>query len=429
MSDSTEKLTLTSRGLENIPQSQDRNDFTFLVGDVRYSCPSFVAEFLSPKLCSLHETDPTINEFSIETLDPNRHFEDFLRLGLGQSIEVGDSARSFFVSVAEELENRELGRFFAKGRDDKLTVSNALECFHLCYLGHFPHAAELEFVSSHFSEFVRRDLDVFSIDELTEIFGHSSLELESEDELCEFIISHSAKDLAYFALFEFVRFEYLSVESVQQFSAFVREHFDCLNVSVWDCICRRLCHRVQIDLSKSRFARRFSPNSSSSIDGIISYLSRQCGGNVHTKGVVTITGNPYSDGSRSHAALNAANLTENSYFYSKNEPNQMLTYDFGDRRIKPTHYSIRSRHDGNDDNVYLRSWVIEGSIDGQTWRQLDRREDDFTLKSGNKIQVFEVHLSTDCRLVRLHQTGPNHYSRPDNCLVVSGFELFGSLHE
>jgi hypothetical protein len=252
--------------------------------------------------------------------------------------------------------------------------------------------------------------------------------LESEDELCEFIISHSAKDLAYFALFEFVRFEYLSVDSLQTNSTFVGEQIDCLNVSVWHCVCRRLCHRIQIGASLSRFCRRFSPNSNSSIDGIISYLSRQCNGNVHTNGIVTITGNPYGE-STEYAPLNAANLTENSHFYSKNEPNQMLTYDFGDRRINPTHYSIRSRHDGLDNNFYLRSWVIEGSIDGQTWRELDRREDDATLKSGNKVRVFEVRLSTDCRLVRLHQIGPNHYSNPDNRLVVSGFELFGSLHE
>jgi hypothetical protein len=170
--------------------------------------------------------------------------------------------------------------------------------------------------------------------------------------------------------------------------------------------------------------RWFPPSSPSSLDGIIAYLSRQCNGNVHTKGILTITGHPYST-SPIDDALNAANLAESSFFASKDEEDQSLTYDFGYRRVRLSHYAIRSQ-----DEYYLRSWVIEGADDDQNWTDLDRRQDEDTLNSGNRTHVFEAHGQTTCRFVRIRQTGANHHvSHPNHQLVISGFELFGSLRE
>jgi hypothetical protein len=172
MSTSNRTLALTSRGLANIPQSKERNDFTFLVGDTAYPCPPFVADFLSPKLCRLHTTDPTINKFRINTPDPDHHFEDLLVLGSGHSIDVDESAESFLVSAARELENAELAPSIVKGRTGELNLSNAIDRFHLSRLASFASFAcegELEFVSSHFSEFGVQDFDALSIEEFSEI--------------------------------------------------------------------------------------------------------------------------------------------------------------------------------------------------------------------------------------------------------------------
>jgi hypothetical protein len=49
-------------------------DFTFIVGVTRYSCPSCVAEFLSPWVTSLRAQEITIDEFTIDTDDPNDYF-------------------------------------------------------------------------------------------------------------------------------------------------------------------------------------------------------------------------------------------------------------------------------------------------------------------------------------------------------------------
>jgi hypothetical protein len=57
------EFVLSTRGLANIPESESRNDFDFVVGNSRYHCPSLIADFLSPLLCRLHLADETIKSF------------------------------------------------------------------------------------------------------------------------------------------------------------------------------------------------------------------------------------------------------------------------------------------------------------------------------------------------------------------------------
>jgi hypothetical protein len=83
MSDAPIHLSLTVKGLQGVEKVSHERNFTFMVGDERYPCPSFVAEFLSPRVISLRSQDITIDEFSIETKDPDHQFGNFLSIGFG----------------------------------------------------------------------------------------------------------------------------------------------------------------------------------------------------------------------------------------------------------------------------------------------------------------------------------------------------------
>jgi hypothetical protein len=76
--------------MRNIAISKVENDFDFVVGDNRYSCPWFVAAFLSTKIAQLHALDPSICEFHLETKDHKQKFEKFLSLGCGLSFVIDD---------------------------------------------------------------------------------------------------------------------------------------------------------------------------------------------------------------------------------------------------------------------------------------------------------------------------------------------------
>jgi hypothetical protein len=158
----------------------------------------------------------------------------------------------------------------------------------------------------------------------------------------------------------------------------------------------------------------------SPLDGIIAHLTRECGGNVAEHRLVRITRSSVRRDDAEFAAKNAADLGSDSVFYSGSEPEQWLCYQFSDMVVIPTHYSIRA---GGE--MSPRNWVVEGREWGGDWLELDRREKDDSLKSQNVMGTFQVSRTAEVSQIRLRQTGWNH-GRTD-CLVVSSFEIFGSV--
>jgi hypothetical protein len=131
-------------------------------------------------------------------------------------------------------------------------------------------------------------------------------------------------------------------------------------------------------------------------------------GNVHDKEIVTITYKSVYNDNAKFALLNIADLASTSYFYSKNEPAQWVCWDFHEMHVCPTHYTINSWE--------LKSWVVESSLDGLNWTEIDRRTKNKDFKGGLKTASFAVSKSAECRFIRLTQTGKRH--RGDNNLRI-----------
>jgi hypothetical protein len=96
-------------------------------------------------------------------------------------------------------------------------------------------------------------------------------------------------------------------------------------------------------------------------------------------------------------------------------------------QIKVTHYSIRSRYDG--DWNHLRFWTLEGSKDGLSWVKIDDRKNDTSLNSADAIFTLSISakFENEFRMIRLRQTGKN--SSGHDYLIVSAIEFFGVLKE
>ena len=105
------------------------------------------------------------------------------------------------------------------------------------------------------------------------------------------------------------------------------------------------------------------------LDGIIAHLTRECGGNVHKKGVVAVTASSWV---RRRDPESVADLLSYSILASSNMPNSWVCYDFGRQRVTPTSYSIRVCGDGPG-GPHLKSWVLEVSNDGSedSWKAVD----------------------------------------------------------
>ena len=178
----------------------------------------------------------------------------------------------------------------------------------------------------------------------------------------------------------------------------------------------------------------FPYDQASPFEGIISYLTSVCKGNVHKKGVVVVTAS--SCWGKGEEAFNVVDIGSDSCFQSsKDGANQWIAFDFKDRRVTPTSYSARSGR-GN----YPKSWVLEVSNEGceesHWWTMVDRRNNEFALKGSNKTADSERMTSNfqikpvpqgRFRFVRLRLTGKNFSG--NDVLLLSSLEIFGTLYE
>jgi hypothetical protein len=184
-------------------------------------------------------------------------------------------------------------------------------------------------------------------------------------------------------------------------------------------------------------------------DGIIAHLTRECGGTVHDCHVVDITSgsletetngaNPHSgvyDNKPELAARNVADLEGDSEFLSafrkqeedipNENKNNWICYDFKERRIVPTDYTIRTN--GNfPGSSHLKSWAVDTSADGKNWREVAREEDNEKLNGLWKTATFPIAGAGECRFIRLVNIGRNHLG--NDALYIQAWEIFGSLVE
>jgi hypothetical protein len=300
---------------------------------------------------------------------------------------------------------------------------------------------EIGFIASHFSSF--RNIDNFDVSDLEMIISNSSLHISSEDFLFDLICERGF--LEHFRLFEYVEFEFISPDRIRQFVDQVEKLDIAPNSLVLQKLYKRLVLPVDTRSLKRGRSRRcedcrricFFPDSDP-LDGIISHLARQCGGNVHEQNVVIVTSSPTYSNEASRAANNAADLRNDSLFYSHYRPsssdiphtrNNWICYNFKERTVIPSHYVVRSRNDewGRPGSFNLKSWVVETSLDGTNWIEIDHKESNSQLDDKNVIATFEVSRREECHFLRLVNIGRNHAF--NDAVVISGLEIFGALIE
>jgi hypothetical protein len=419
----TENLWLTTKGLEHLPPNYYENDFAFIVGGLEYRCPCLLADFLSPRVARLRSNDPTIREIVLEVSDPNGDFSLLFSVLNGSPLLLNHSTLDFFLKIAHELSNVELLHSLCAFRgDDSRNVVEELRF--LTEIGEdFDFESVLDRCSSSFFELPESSLGELSVSLLVSILSRPSLRVLSEDKLYEFVKNLIERDASYSVLLEFVRFEYLSLESIRGFATLISSSFSVLTRSIWESLVPRLILSVSRSTPISgRCYGRSIPYEGRSLDGIISFLSREFGGNVHDQGIVKVS----SSGqlwSECGVALVVDFESDLKGFATPSSDNSWICIDFKTCFIKPTHYSIRTRTDG--DRTQPRWWILEGSNDNKEWIVLDNREDDEELTGTGCVKTFSVGNPSTVRRIRIRQTGPNK-SR-NHHLIVKSLEFFGSV--
>jgi len=107
---------------------------------------------------------------------------------------------------------------------------------------------------------------------------------------------------------------------------------------------------------------------------------------------------------------------------TKPAENSWMAFDFGQVKIKPTHYMLR--HYSSWDTEALRFWIFEGSRDGQNWQQIKRHDNDGSLSKAGQMYTWKVSSNSYYSQFRIRMLGPN--SNNHWYLSCSGFEVYGS---
>jgi hypothetical protein len=392
-------VSLSSAAIQNIVIDGIQEDFVFVVGGQGDKCPRMMAEFLSPRVCLSHLVDPSIAEYVVETPDSNAEFDSFMSLGAGSTIRVTEANRDFFLSLSGELGNSNLyislmEDFDSDSIPSQIHNSSNLDLFSEDLIGR---------IATDFSGLTSSQLEAIPVSVLFHILSHDSLMISSEDDLFLYISSRICSDPEYLNLLQFVCFEGLSAEC---FSSFLSDLPDFIDRRLWESLSWRLISRISWDEVE------FPLKEARSLDGIISYLTRKHGGNLHEKEIVTICASSGYDDDSDYAERNRADLTSESYFCCERYP--FVVWDFHELRVRPTHYTISS--------AWLKSWVVDGSLDDETWTEIDRKTDNNDFKGS-----FAVSNSYECRFIRLTQTDDTRCG--EYSLFIDGFEVFGTLLE
>jgi hypothetical protein len=175
-------------------------------------------------------------------------------------------------------------------------------------------------------------------------------------------------------------------------------------------------------------------------DGIISHLTKECGGNVHDGNIVEVTTGSFEKTvAEPGPAKHIADLEDDTHFCStcrgytddiQHTKNSWVCYDFKERRILPTQYTIRSYYDMVA-RYHIKSWLVETSVDGISWREIDHKEYNNELNGPFRTATFSVTGGSISRFIRLVNIGRNHYylGRGLDLMCISAWEIFGSLLE
>ena len=115
------------------------------------------------------------------------------------------------------------------------------------------------------------------------------------------------------------------------------------------------------------------------------------------------------------------------YNRTDNKPGQWAAVDLGaSHRLVLDHYALRN----DNDNEYLRSWILEGSNDAHTWQPLREHKNDASLAAPMAVAAWALDGAAvggrSFRHFRVRQTGENAYGG-SNYLRCAGIELYGRL--
>lgn len=227
----------------NVPLHKYHKDFSFIINGVEFKTSYIIADMLSPVICRIHSTDPTIDTFTINTQEKG-DFSKVLDLVNFKQQNITKKEIPFISEVIQILGNKSI-EFDDKNYKEQIKIDNVFDLIkeHENKDNFFSSqlSNEINFLSSHFYEICETNLDSFasiSFETLFNIIDNENLQLNSEDQLLYFINKLYSKNPDYSVFYDNVLFGNVSSSAICDFLSVFK--INDLNQSIWNQIASRL---------------------------------------------------------------------------------------------------------------------------------------------------------------------------------------------
>lgn len=217
------KLQLKTTSILKVPIHNYQTDFQIIVNGEEFKTSRLVSDLLSSKICKIHENDPILDTYIINTKFQG-NFSYVLNLVNFDEREIPQSELPFILEVFELLGTESIN-IVEPTQSIKLSVQNVFkqiqkhESFKKFYINNF--SEEIEFISSNFSELCESQEEEFKnlkIETLMEILSNPKLQLKTENQLLKFVNKlYSINSEMYSKLYEKVHFEYVTASMMREF--------------------------------------------------------------------------------------------------------------------------------------------------------------------------------------------------------------------
>ena len=118
--------------------------------------------------------------------------------------------------------------------------------------------------------------------------------------------------------------------------------------------------------------------------------------------------------------------SDDSLYTSVYNDDAWIIFEFVNKSIFPTFYTLRTVADSQKYTHFPRCWNIDGSNNNITWKTIDSQETD-VFDDYNKSCTFKIKNTGIYKYIRFQQTYLN--SRNENLIRLSQVEFFGALIE
>lgn len=171
-------------------------------------------------------------------------------------------------------------------------------------------------------------------------------------------------------------------------------------------------------------------------NGIIKKLTDENGGrNIHDCGIIEVTSDFTFSNQDNHQPKNVVAFSTNGCFYSRNENNATIVFDFKDNlKINIENYSLKSICSGGSYGCHLRNWAIDVSDDGNEWTTIHNVVNCPDMNEPCTIKTFAVYANDLLtRYCRLRVTGENWPQNESNeihyNIGIFQIEFYGYLYK